>query len=70
MSNLSEQVALAQVRERLVSRYADVPPVLIAAAVRNAEAHFESSPIRVFVPLLVERRAAEELLAHSTAVAV
>lgn len=67
MSDLSEQVALAQVQERLIGRYLDVPPDQIVAAIRNSEAHFETSPIRDFVPLLVERRAVGELRVRRSA---
>jgi len=61
VSEASEQLALAQLRERLASKYADVPSGLVSAAVHAAHARFAESPIRDFVPLLVERRVRAEL---------
>lgn len=46
-----------QLEERLAARYAELPPGRVATAVREAHARFETSKIRDFVPLLVERRA-------------
>jgi hypothetical protein len=61
MADLSEQAAMAQLEQRLTSKYADVPPDRVASAIRQAQARFERSKIRDFVPLLVERRAHAEL---------
>jgi len=61
VADLSEQAAIAKLEERLTSTYADLPPDRIAAAVQGARARFEQSPIRDFVPLLVERRVRAEL---------
>lgn len=52
---------MAKLEERLTGTYADLPPDRISAAVQAALARFEQSPIRDFVPLLVERRARAEL---------
>jgi hypothetical protein len=65
VSDLKEQVALAQLEARLTSVYAEIPADRIAAAVHTAHARFADSPIRDFVPLLVERRA-RALLADAT----
>ena len=48
---------MAQVIERLTSKYTDVPPDRVSAAVQQAHAQFDQSRIRDFVPLFVERRA-------------
>ena len=61
VANLSEQVALTQLEDRLSSVYVDIPPDRIQAAMRSAHARFEDSKIRDFVPLLVERRVRAEL---------
>ncbi|WP_413232831.1 three-helix bundle dimerization domain-containing protein [Mycolicibacterium sp. 050158] len=61
MANLSEQVALTQLEDRLSSTFVDVPADRIQSAMRNAQARFEHSKIRDFVPLLVERRVRAEL---------
>ncbi|MCW2730767.1 MAG: Uncharacterized protein JWR13_1583 [Mycobacterium sp.] len=52
---------MAQVEERLTSKYADLPPDRVSMAIQQAHARFEQSKIRDFVPLLVERRARAEL---------
>lgn len=56
VAQLSEQAALDDMERRLTTIYDDVSPNVIAAAVQNVRAHFDDSPIRDFVPLLVERR--------------
>lgn len=61
MANLSEQVALTQLEDRLSSVYVDIPTDRIQSAMRSAQAQFENSKIRDFVPLLVERRVRAEL---------
>jgi hypothetical protein len=61
VANLSEQVALTQLQDRLSSAYADIPADRLQSAMRNAEARFEHSKIRDFVPLLIERRVRAEL---------
>lgn len=66
MSSLSEQVALAQVQARLATTYANVPADQVSSVIRSVHARFDSSKIRDFVPLLVERRAREELLSWTT----
>lgn len=50
-----------QVVERLATSYTDVTPDQVANVVYGAHARFEQCPVREFVPLLVERRAREEL---------
>ncbi|MGB3485135.1 MAG: hypothetical protein WBB07_23325 [Mycobacterium sp.] len=62
MADLSEQAALVQVVERLTGIFAGVPAERIRAEVSAASAHFAASPIRDFIPLLVERRARAELV--------
>ena len=61
VANLSEQVALTQLEDRLTSVYVDIPTDRIQSAMRSAQARFEDSKIRDFVPLLVERRVRAEL---------
>jgi hypothetical protein len=65
MSDLSEQVALARLEERLTGIYAGLPADRVSAAVQDAHARFDQSPIRDFVPLLVERRVRAQLAAAS-----
>jgi hypothetical protein len=61
VAQISESMLIDQVVERLAARYTDVAPERVADVVHNAHARFEQSPIREFVPLLVERRARAEL---------
>jgi hypothetical protein len=61
MAEISEQLLIAEIERRLTSKYAQLPPDQISSAIQNAHARFEQSPIRDFVPLLVERRARAEL---------
>lgn len=57
MAQLGEPMMMADVVERLTRRHDDLPPDEVATAVHHACTHFDQSPIRKFVPLLVERRA-------------
>jgi hypothetical protein len=61
VAEISEELMIADVERRLTSKYGHLPPDHISAAVQNACARFEQSPIRDFVPLLVERHARAEL---------
>jgi hypothetical protein len=60
MAEISEQLLIAAVQQRPTSKYAQLPPDRISSAIQYAHARFEQSPIRDFVPLLVERRAHAE----------
>ena len=61
MAEISEELMIADVEHRLTGKYGHLPPDQISAAVQNAHARFAQSPIRDFVPLLVERHARAEL---------
>jgi hypothetical protein len=61
MGEISETLMIAEVERRLISTYTDLPQDRVSSALQSAHAHFEESPIRDFVPLLVERRARAEL---------
>jgi hypothetical protein len=61
VAEISEELMIADVERRLTSKYGHLPPEQISAAVERARARFEQSPIRDFVPLLVERHARAEL---------
>lgn len=61
MAEIDEQVLITEVERRLTSKYAHVAPDRIVSAVHDAQARFAQSPIRDFVPLLVERRAQADL---------
>jgi hypothetical protein len=56
-----ERVFLGDVERRLAKKYAALPDDHIAVVVQHAYARFRSSRVRDFIPLLVERRADEEL---------
>jgi hypothetical protein len=57
----SEQTIIDQVADRLTRKYPSIPPGTLTAVVRDAHARFDGRPVREYVPLLVERFAAEEL---------
>jgi len=51
---------MAEVQERLESRFPDLDPTVVEAAIRVAASEI-TGPVRDFVPLLVERAARERL---------
>lgn len=61
VAQISEALLIDQVVARLKTSYADLPPDQVSGAAHSAHARFEQSPIREFVPLLVERLARAEL---------
>ena len=61
MLRKSESDRIDEVERRLVRKFAQLPVGLIATAVEDAYLRFEDSLIRDYVPLLVERRAHNEL---------
>jgi hypothetical protein len=61
MPDTTEQVAIDRVRQRLSTRFAQVPSDRVSIAVQDALARFTDSAVRDFVPLLVERKAGEQL---------
>ncbi|OBI47967.1 three-helix bundle dimerization domain-containing protein [Mycobacterium sp. E796] len=61
MIELSEQTIIAQVADRLTSKYSTIPTETVAAVVQGVHARFEGRPVREYVPLLVERFAGQEL---------
>lgn len=56
-----ERVLIGEVEQRLARKYTDLPHDHIVAVVQHAYLRFRSSRVRDFIPLLVERRAGEEL---------
>ena len=61
-----ERAQIDAVEHRLAQKYAELPHAHVAGVVEHAYARFDQSKLRDFVPLLVERRAGEQL-ALSTA---
>jgi hypothetical protein len=60
-NQVSEQTLLAQVERRLIDDFPHVPPAVVAALVHHEHARFETSRIREFVPLFVEKHARRQL---------
>ena len=56
-----ERVLIGDVERRLAKKYTALPHDHVGAVVQHAYARFQSSRVRDFIPLLVERRADEEL---------
>jgi hypothetical protein len=51
------------VSPRLAQKYTELPHDYVAAVVQHVHARFNQSTVRDYVPLLVERRASDELMA-------
>ena len=60
-----ERAHIEAVQRRLAQKYAQLPHTHVAAVVEQSYGRFDQCALRKFVPLLVERRAREEL-ARST----
>ena len=58
-----EAHAIDEVVDRLVERFPDIPPSTVREVVEAQVAQFAGSPIRDFVPVLVEHEALELLRA-------
>lgn len=63
MLKIDEGEQIANVEERLVKRFTEVPADTVSATVAEAHQRFISSTVRDYVALLVERRAQAELQA-------
>ncbi|QLL07111.1 three-helix bundle dimerization domain-containing protein [Mycobacterium vicinigordonae] len=61
MIETAEERLIIELERRLIASYGHLGQEQISVAVRSAHAAFDRSPIRGFVPLLVERRARAEL---------
>jgi hypothetical protein len=57
----AECASIDDVERRLADKYAGFSAEYVAAVVQHVYTRFHWSPVRSFIPLLVERRAAEEL---------
>ena len=58
---VSEQTLLADIQQRLVDEFPCIAPGDVNTLIRKEHARFETSQIRDFVPLLVEKSARREL---------
>ena len=56
-----ERALISDLERRLAEKYSALPMDHVAAVVRHAYSQFQSSRVRHFIPLLVQRRADEEL---------
>jgi len=63
---VSEDTLLADTERRLVDEFPYVAPAAVNTLIRKEHARFETSQIRDFVPLLVEKRARRELKHRSS----
>jgi len=61
LSPEDEARAVAEVSQRLLASFPDVPPDLIQQTVHTSHQQFAGSTIRDFVPVLVERTAKTNL---------
>jgi hypothetical protein len=58
---MAERATIDDIERRLAEKYATFSADYVAAVVQHVYVGFHSSRLRGFIPLLVERRAAEEL---------
>jgi hypothetical protein len=58
---VSEETLLADIQRRLLHEFPDVATTAVNTLIRNEHARFETSQVRDFVPLLVEKSARREL---------
>ncbi|WP_131813421.1 three-helix bundle dimerization domain-containing protein [Mycobacterium kubicae] len=58
---IDEEQKMADVERRLTKSYGHLSADLVTAAVQDARMRYQDSPIRDYLPLLVERRARAEL---------
>ena len=58
---VSEETLLADIQQRLVDEFPYVAPAAVKILIRKEHARFETSQIRDFVPLLVEKSARRKL---------
>jgi CRISPR/Cas system-associated exonuclease Cas4 (RecB family) len=65
-----ERAQIDAVERRLAQKYTELPYDHVAAVVQHVHARFNQSTVRDYVPLLVERRAREELSKSTAAQAV
>jgi len=56
-----EGALIGEVQARLAAKFSQLPPDQVTRAVAEAHARFEQSSVRDFIPLLVERRARNDL---------
>jgi hypothetical protein len=56
-----EGALIAEVQTRLAAKFSELPPDQVSRAVAEAHKRFAQSSVRDFIPLLVERRAGDDL---------
>jgi hypothetical protein len=56
-----ERALISDVERRLAEKYSALPMDHVTAVVRHAYSQLQSSRVKGFIPLLVQRRADEEL---------
>jgi hypothetical protein len=61
----AEDVAMRRLMERLTQVFPEVPEAEISRAVQGRYHDFDNSPVRDFVPVLVERSVRDHLVAVS-----
>jgi hypothetical protein len=58
---VTEETLLAEIQRQLLDEFPSVSPLIVNALIHKEHARFETSHIRDFVPLFVEKRARREL---------
>jgi hypothetical protein len=65
ISNEEEQLLIDQIIDRLVTRHPETAEQAVTDVVHTAYHRYDGTPIRDFIPLLVERRAHEQIAGSS-----
>lgn len=60
-AGISEQARIAEIERRLTEQFPEVDTDVLDEVVRQHHSRFQASPIRDFVPLLVEKGVRREL---------
>jgi hypothetical protein len=58
---VSEETLLAEIQRRLLDEFPHIAPAAVNTLIREEHARFETSRIRDFVPLFVEKHARRDL---------
>jgi hypothetical protein len=61
MGEVTQQSVLADIERHLTRDFPEVAPGVTDAVIRQAHARFDTSTIRDFIPLFVEKRARQQL---------
>ncbi|OBH84028.1 hypothetical protein A5681_20280 [Mycobacterium scrofulaceum] len=65
VTQVNEEVVLADIERQLIDEFPHIPSEVVDAVIREEHARFTHSRVRDFVPLFVEKHTREQLKARS-----